>query len=86
MRSKGFFLFLTALKRKLSNGDFSVVYQVSNFKASSRQHVEYYGYRWNIKKFFRTAKQKLGLNDCQSRKFERQKGHILKVFIAYIVA
>lgn len=52
----------------------------------SNSRVKLYGYRWNIEKFFRTAKQKLGLNDCQSRKFERQKGHIVNVFIAYIVA
>ncbi len=79
-------LYFTALKRQLSNGEFTTVFQVSNFKASAREHVKLYGYRWNIEKFFRTAKQKLGLNDCQSRKLDRQKGHIVNVFIAYIVA
>ena len=41
------------------------------------------GYRWNIEKFFRTAKQKLGLNDCQSRKKELQEKHLLNAFFAY---
>lgn len=83
---RGTNLYFTALKRRLANGDFTIVFQVSNFKASVKQHVQLYGYRWNIEKFFRTAKQKLGLNDCQSRKLERQEGHIFNVFAAYTVA
>lgn len=79
-------LYFTALKRQLANGYFTTVFQVSNFKANSSEHVKLYGYRWNIEKFFRTAKQYLGLNDCQSRKIERQKGHVLQVFIAYALA
>ena len=79
-------LFFTSFKRLLSNGRFITVFQVSNFKASAKKHVMVYGYRWAIEKFFRTAKQKLGLNDCQSRKIERQKGHIVNVFIAYALA
>lgn len=79
-------LYFTALKRQLANGYFTTVFQVSKFKANSSEHVKLYGYRWNIEKFFRTAKQYLGLNDCQSRKIERQKGHVLQVFIAYALA
>ena len=33
--------------------------------------------------FFRTAKQHLGLGDCQSRKLKLQKNHIINVFFAY---
>ena len=79
-------LHFTAFKRQMANGEFSTVFQVSNFKALSSEHIKIYGYRWKIEKFFRTAKQKLGLNDCQSRKLERQKGHIFHVFIAYSIA
>jgi len=39
--------------------------------------------RWNIEKFFRTAKQKLGLNDCMVRNKEGQKKHVYNVFFAY---
>lgn len=81
-----FDLYVTALRRRMRNGDFSIVYQVSNYKASAAQHVQAYGYRWNIEKFFRTAKQKLGLNDCQSRKKERQEKHIMSIFLAYAFA
>ena len=80
------YLSFTTFKRQMANGEFSIVFQVSNFKALSSEHIKIYGYRWKIEKFFRTAKQKLGLNDCQSRKLERQKGHIFHVFIAYSIA
>lgn len=81
-----FDLSFTAVKRRNRAGRIIITFQVSNYKASAREHIKYYGYRWNIEKFFRTGKQYLGLNDCQSRKLERQNNHILSVFIAYTVA
>lgn len=78
-------LYFTALRRRIRNGEFITIYQVSNYKASAREHVQIYGYRWNIEKFFRTAKQKLGLNDCQSLKQETQEKHIMNVFLTYIL-
>jgi SRSO17 transposase len=44
-----------------------------------------YGYRWNIEKFFRTAKQSLGLTHCQSTKKKLQENHIMNVFCAYAI-
>jgi len=79
-------LYFTAHRRQLKNGKFTIVFLVGNFKATSSRHVEIYRYRWGVEKFFRTAKQKLGLGDCQSRKLERQNAHIFKVFLAYAVA
>lgn len=73
----------TAVRRVARNGHVTVIYQISNYKTSARQHAQFYGYRWNIEKFFRTAKQKLGLNDCQSRKQKLQENHLLNVFFAY---
>lgn len=61
----------------------TTVYQVSNLQVCARQHVRIYGYRWNIEKFFRTAKQSLGLNDCQARKNNFQEKHIFAVFFIY---
>ena len=75
--------YFTALRRCMKNGIFTTVYQISNYKASSKVHVQAYGYRWAIEKFFRTAKQRLGFGHCQSRKFDRQKKHIDNVFFAY---
>jgi len=86
IRWYNFELYVTALRRRMRNGDFSIVYQVSNYKASATQHIQAYGCRWDIEKFFRTAKQKLGLNDCQSRKRDRQEKHIMSVFLAYAFA
>lgn len=80
---QGMFLHFTALFRILANGHIVITYQVSNYTASAREHVKNYSYRWNIEKFFRTAKQKLGLSDCQSRKINLQKKHIFSVFYAY---
>lgn len=79
-------LYFTGIIRWFRNGESTIVFQVSNYKTSAQQHKKIYGYRWNIEKFFRTAKQHLGLNDCQSRKKEKQENHIINVFIAYTVA
>ncbi len=39
--------------------------------------------RWNIEKFFRTAKQSLWLDDCQAQKLDRIINHIYAVMIAF---
>jgi hypothetical protein len=80
---KGVSFYFTALRRVTKTGTVTVIYQVSNYKASARKHTQAYGYRWDIEKFFRTAKQKLGLNDCQSHKLELQENHMLNVFFIY---
>ncbi len=75
--------YFTALRRVTKYGTAIITYQISNYKASAREHVQAYSYRWNIEKFFRTAKQKLGLNDCQSQKQKLQEKHIFNVFFSY---
>lgn len=82
---KGISVYITAVKRTNKKGVSSIVYQISNAKLSARQHIQLYEYRWNIEVFFRTAKQSLGLMECQSRKLLLQKNHILNVFFAYII-
>ncbi len=69
---KNISLFFTAVKRKAKDG-YVVLYQVSNYSTSSAHHKLLYSYRWNIEMFFRTAKQYLKLQDCQSRKLKLQK-------------
>jgi hypothetical protein len=78
-------LFLTAVK--FINKDRSIYfrYQISNYKASSRQHANAYRQRWKIEKFFRTSKQYLGLQDSTMRKFSDQSLHIQHVFLAYTI-
>jgi hypothetical protein len=79
----GMALHFTAFRRVTKYGKIIITYQVSNYKCSAREHVLAYGYRWHIEKFFRTAKQHLGLNDCQSRKVDLQRNHQLNVFFTY---
>lgn len=83
---QGMRLYVTAFLRVMKNGKVTRVYQVSNYKATAAKHVQCYKYRWNIEKFFRTAKQYLGLNDCMARKQKAQEYHIMNVFLAYAFA
>lgn len=78
-------LYITACKRYNKHGTYKIIYQVSNFASAASEHVRIYKYRWQIEKFFRTAKQSLGLKDCQSRNAAKQTNHINNVFIAYII-
>lgn len=76
-------LYVISLFRRNSAGRDIITYYVSNYKAPKKQHIFAYKMRWNIEKFFRTAKQKLGLKDCMVRNKEGQKKHIINVFSAY---
>lgn len=76
-------VYITAVRRINRYGVCSIVYQISNYKTSALGHVRVYDCRWKIEKFFRTAKQSLGLADCQSRKLILQINHIKNVFLAY---
>jgi len=48
-------LYFTAVKRANKKGILNVVYQVSNYKKSPRNHAKIYLFRWNIEKFFITS-------------------------------
>ncbi|MBP6870104.1 transposase [Candidatus Babeliales bacterium] len=76
-------LYLTAQKRVDKKGNETVVYQVSTYFAKPSQHVKIYKKRWTIEKMFRTAKQYLGLQDCQATTMQTHKNHISSVFLAY---
>jgi len=85
VRWRGLSLQITAFKRYNKHGECKIIYLVSNYNATSSAHAKAYTRRWNIEKFFRTAKQHLGLKECQSRKAARQKNHIDNVFLAYTI-
>jgi len=80
---KGFRCYFTAHKRKTKNGNFEVVFIVSNIKRTPQEHVIAYKKRWPQEKFHRTAKQKLGLADCQSTSRTKQHAHIFLVMTTY---
>jgi hypothetical protein len=83
---QGMTLYVTAFLRVMKTGKVTIIYQVANYKTTATKHVQCYKYRWNIEKFFRTAKQYLGLNDCMARKQQAQEYHIMNVFLAYAFA
>ena len=51
----------------------------------AKNHVKYYNQRWCVEKFIRTAKQHLGLGDCQSTSVKKQQAHIYLVMYAYAI-
>jgi predicted nucleic acid-binding protein len=79
----GLSVYITAQKRVDKHERITIVYQVSTYKDKPINHVKTYQTRWDIEKFFRTTKQKLGLQDCCSTKKATQLNHILSVFLAY---
>jgi hypothetical protein len=77
---------ITVVRRVDKHGDESIVFQCATYKALPKEHVESYKVRWYIEKFNRTAKQKLGLQDCFSRSLRTQHNHVAAVLLAYALA
>lgn len=81
---KGLLLTVTKVIRYTKTYERKIVYQVANYYAgNATTHRKAYDRRWAIERFFRTAKQHLGMTDCQSRKKIIQENHIRCVFLAY---
>lgn len=76
-------LYVTGERRIDKNGEESIVFLVSTYKAKPHVHVKMYKKRWPIEKAFRTTKQSLGLQECFSTKMETQFDHVCSVFLAY---
>jgi len=72
-------------KRKNKKNEYSTVYLVSNMNMKSKDYLKLYEGRWCIEVMFRTMKQSLGLQDCQSRSVEKQEKHFEAVFLAYAI-
>lgn len=83
---RGLSLYIIMHKHLNKRRNEKTVYLVSNYNAGSvKAHSRAYRKRWAIEKFFRTAKQRLGMQDCQSRKKIVQENHIRCVFLAYAI-
>ena len=80
---KGEPVFIVAFKRKEKEGKVKIVYLVTSEKETPRKTINAYKKRWGIEKVFRTAKQHLGLRDCQARRATKQETHILAVFVVF---
>jgi len=81
---KGIKTYVTCQKRKGHNNTKQIVFVVSNLeKLSPKEYIEAYELRWSIEKMFRTTKQHLGLQHCQSISEEKQRAHIFAIFLAF---
>jgi len=67
-------------------GQGKTVYLISSDFIEPKELINLYRIRWEIELFHRTAKQKLGLGDCQSTSLKKQIRHCLFVMIAYCLA
>jgi hypothetical protein len=74
--------YFIAVKRSGKSGP-TVIYLTANFKAKSKVYAKIYDSRWKIEKFFRTAKQSLGLKHSLSLEAKIYLNHIKCVFFAY---
>lgn len=78
--------FITADKRKKKNGEYEVVYIISNVNlATPQDNINEYAKRSPVEGFFRTGKQTLGIDECQMLSRKKQEAHILGAMISYII-
>lgn len=82
----GMELYISSERRINKNREESVVYLALTYQGKPSSYVKAYKKRWPIEKFFRTAKQHLGLQDCFSTKMDVQMNHITSTFVAYAFA
>lgn len=81
---KGIRTNVTSQKRKGHNNTKQTVFVVSNLEnLSPKEHIEAFDLRWPIEKMFRTVKQYLGFQQCQSTFTEKQRAHIFATFLAF---
>ena len=76
---------ITIVRRIDKHGNESIVFQVATYKARPDAHVAHYQKRWAIEMIFRTSKQSLGLQECQSRSLQVQHNHVAAVLLAYAI-
>ena len=80
----GLIFHVTALKIKHAKKGWFTLFLVTNMPfEQARQAAGFYHHRWKIEVFFRTCKQRFGLDQCQARSLNQQKAHCLSVFLAY---
>ncbi len=80
---KGISVYFVVFKHKEKSGKIKFVYLVTSEKEPPKQTIQTYKKRWNIEKFFHTAKQHLGLRDCQALCAAKKEAHIFAVFVIY---
>ena len=80
---KGINMNFISHKRKGKNNTKEVVFIASNIEGLlPKEYVDLYDGRWPIEMMFRTLKQYLGLQQCQSVSIKNQRAHIFGTFLA----
>jgi hypothetical protein len=74
----------TAVRQEGKRGS-KIIYLIASFNAKPKIYAKTYNLRWTIEKFFRTAKQSLGLKDAMSQYAHIYLNHTKCVFLAYIM-
>ena len=82
---KGISAYFTVQKRKKRGAKHEIVFIISTVERSAKEHIHAYGDRWPAEKYFRTAKQHLGITHCQSTDLAKQRFHIFSVMLSYTV-
>ena len=82
---KGHNAYFTVQKRKAKSGKISKVFIISSVNRTSKEHIKRYDERWPEEKVFRTSKQNLGLKDCQSIFFQKQRLHFYLVMTSHTI-
>lgn len=79
------YYFFTAQKRLRRDGEWEVVYIVSNMSLAAKEQVAAYNLRLPIEPMIRTTKQKFGATQCQAVASSKQQAHIMAGFLAYAI-
>jgi SRSO17 transposase len=80
----GQYVFITTIKLKKSFNEYEYIYLISTYEGDAKKVFELYKKRWKIEMFFRTAKQSLGMTDCQCRSKDSQVKHLCYIMCAYV--
>jgi SRSO17 transposase len=76
---------VTLVLAKPSRYSRSVEFFVSNLEVSAEEILQHYAERWGIEVFFRTAKQNLGLDGYQMRKYRGNRRYWALVQLSYAI-
>ena len=80
----GQYVFITTVKLKKHFNEYEYIYLISTYECDANKVFELYKKRWKIEMFFRTAKQSLGMTDCQCRSKDSQIKHLCCIVCAYV--
>ena len=86
LKWRGLSLHITAHRRCDKNGQYTVVFQASTYRAKPEEHIAHYKGRWPIEKMIRTMKQETGLGDCYSTALQTQLSHVYASLVAFSLA